>query len=163
MRNVKRILCDHGRLVWVTILMIVLSGCSNAPKVNWTLDINGAVSKPLTLSYADLAKRKQVELKDVLMRRSQGEDTVNAWVGPDLASILEEAGVSANATGITALAADGYAMQMTMDDLQGAIIALKQDGEWIADDEDHGPIRLVCPEKPANHWLFQLIEIKVEE
>jgi DMSO/TMAO reductase YedYZ molybdopterin-dependent catalytic subunit len=163
MRNVKRILCDHGRLVWVTILMIALSGCSNAPKVDWTVEINGAVSKPLTLRYADLAKRKQVELRDVLMRRSQGEDTVNTWVGPDLASILEEAGVSANATGITALAADGYAMQMTMDDLQGAIIALKQDGEWIADDEDQGPIRLVCPEKPANHWLFQLAEIKVEE
>ena len=163
MRNVKRVLYGHGRLLLVVVLLAVLGGCSSAPKVDWTVEINGAVSSPLKLSYADLARREQVELKDVLMRRSQGEDTLNAWAGPALAPILEQAGVSANARGITALAADGYAMQMTMDDLKGAIIALQQDGEWIAGDEDHGPIRLVCPEKPANHWLFQLTTITVEE
>ena len=153
------------RLTWLILvaLLLALPACSKTPKADWTVEIDGAVSNPLTLSYADLVKREQTELKDVLMRKSQGEDEVNTWAGPSLAPILQEAGISANASGIMAMATDGYAIQMTMDDLASAIIALQRDGEWIADDEDHGPIRLVCPEKPANHWLFQLVQITVEE
>lgn len=159
MRTTKRIL-----ILAVVLLSVALTSCgSGAPKVDWTLEINGAVSTPLTLSYADLAKRDQVTLENVLMRRSQGEDSTNTWVGPDLAEILEEAGISGSATGITVVAADGYSMSMTIEDVKGAIIAMKFDGEWIAEDEDHGPIRLVAPEKPANHWLFQLTTIMVEE
>jgi DMSO/TMAO reductase YedYZ molybdopterin-dependent catalytic subunit len=148
----------------IVLLGVALAACGgNAPKVDWSIEINGAVSQPLTLTYAELAKREQVTLENVLMRRSQGEDTTNTWVGPDLAAILQEAGISDGATGITAFAADGYAMSMTMEDIKGAIIALQVDGEWIAEDEDHGPIRIVAPEKPANHWLFQLTTITVEE
>ena len=148
----------------IVLLGVMLAACgSKAPKVDWSIEISGAVSKPLTLTYADLAKREQVTLEDVLMRRSQGEDSTNTWVGPDLAAILEEAGISDSATGITATAADGYSMSMTMEDIKGAIIAMQVDGAWIAEDEDKGPIRLVAPEKPANHWLFQLTTITVEE
>ncbi len=144
---------------------LVVTGCqgSGAPKVDWTLEISGAVSKPLELSYADLAKRDQIVLENILMRKSQGEDTTNTWEGPALAPILEEAGISSRATGVSAFAADGYAIQMTMADLNDAIIALKVDGTWIADDKDHGPVRLVAPDKPANHWLYQVTELVVEE
>ncbi len=137
-------------------------GAANAPKVDWTLSITGAVSKPLTLSYADLAKRPQTTLKDVTMTRSQGEATKNAWTGPALADLFKEAGISANAKGITCLAKDGYAMEMTMDDVKNAIIAMKQDDQWI-NAGDKGPIRLVAPDKTANFWVAQLQEIKVSE
>jgi len=156
-------------LYWVialALLAALAAGCSqgaNAPKVEWTVKISGAVSKPLELSYADLAKRDQVALENIVMRKSQGEDTTNTWEGPALDPILQEAGISAKATGVTAIAADGYAIQMTLADLNKAIIALKQDGQWIADDKDHGPIRLVAPDKPANHWLFQITDLVVEE
>ncbi len=151
--------------VVVLLLVALAAACSRggAPKVDWTVEISGAVTKPLTLSYADLAKREQVRLENVLMRKSQGEDTTNTWEGPAVDALLQEAGVSSRATGVTAMAADGYAIQMTLADLQGGIIALKMDGTWIADDKDHGPIRLVVPGKPANHWLFQLTDIVVEE
>jgi hypothetical protein len=45
-------------------------------------------------------------------------------------------------------------------------VALKSGGEWIVDvpeEEGKGPIRLVCPETPANRWVFQLQEIQVNE
>jgi DMSO/TMAO reductase YedYZ molybdopterin-dependent catalytic subunit len=147
------------------LLAVGLAACGGgAPKVDWQLKIGGAVDTPLTLTYDELAKMPQVDLKDILMQRSQGEDTLESWAGVSLAEILGKAGASADYVGITATAADGYAVEITKDELQDAIVALKQNGEWIATaDEEHGPIRLICPNTPANRWVFELQEIQVNE
>jgi DMSO/TMAO reductase YedYZ molybdopterin-dependent catalytic subunit len=149
----------------VMLLYLALAACAGggAPRGDWEVRISGAVSNPMTLTYNDLAKREMVTLENVLMRRSQGEDRTNTWEGPALAAILEEAGMSANATGLVCSAADGYAMEMTMDDLKGGIIALKVDGEWLATEDPSDPLRIVLPDKPANFWVRQLIEINVVE
>jgi DMSO/TMAO reductase YedYZ molybdopterin-dependent catalytic subunit len=156
--------------LFAIVLMCALAACAGsgggaagAPKVDWKVSITGAVSKPLTLTYADLAKRPQVTLKDVLMQRSQGEATKNTWSGPALDAILKDAGISANAKGITCLAKDGYAMKMTMDDVKNAIIALKQDDKFIDTDPKAGPVRLLVPDKTANFWVGMLTEIQVAE
>ncbi|HJX39034.1 MAG TPA: molybdopterin-dependent oxidoreductase [Anaerolineae bacterium] len=161
-------LLKYSGLALLVTIMLVLAGCGGAavpqaPQVDWTLTVEGEVDTPLTLSYADLAAMEQVSLKEILMQKSTGEDTVNDWEGVSLAAILEKAGASPEASGITAIAADGYAIMISMPDLEDAIVALKSDGEWIATaDEEHGPIRLVVPNKPANHWIFQLSSIVVE-
>lgn len=156
-----------GLAVWLLLLamlMVVgLTGCgATAPDVDWTLQITGEVAEPLTLSYGDLAAMDQTELTDVVMERSQGEDQTNTWSGVALEDLFAEAGADANPPLITAVAADGYSVEISQDELQGAIVALKEDGEWIAEaDPDSGPIRLVCPEAPGNRWVFQLTEIQV--
>ncbi|MBN1661584.1 MAG: molybdopterin-dependent oxidoreductase [Anaerolineae bacterium] len=154
--------------VWalVAVLLVVsLGACgSSAPKTDWTLEIGGAVSNPLALSYADLAEMEQVDLKEILMERSTGEDTVGSWSGVSLDKILADAGAPADFASITAIAADGYAIEVPKDELPDAIVALKEEGEWIATaDPDHGPIRLVTPFTPANRWVFQLQVIQVNE
>lgn len=151
----------------VTATMLIVAGCggaaSRAPEVDWTLTVEGEVDSPLSLSYADLAGMEQVSLDQVLMQKSRGEDTVNDWQGVPLTALFEQSGADADASGITALAADGYAIMVPMADLEDAIVALKQDGEWIATlSPDQGPIRLVVPNKPSNHWVFQLETIMVE-
>jgi DMSO/TMAO reductase YedYZ molybdopterin-dependent catalytic subunit len=113
------------------------------------------------MSYADLVAMPQVELKDILMEKSVGEDTVGSWSGVSLAEILNKAGAGTFAS-VTAVAADGYAIEVSQGELEGGIIALKENGEWIATaDPDHGPIRMVTPHTPANRWVFQLAEIQV--
>ena len=150
-------------LVALFIVGLLLTACGGgAPNVDWTVSITGEVGTPIDVSYADLAEMNHIDLKDVLMQKSQGEDTTNSWEGPSLAAIFDEAGVSLSAKTITATAADGYAMEMNMADLGDAIVALKRDGEWTTS-EKNGPIRIVVPGKPANHWLFQLVEIEVVE
>jgi DMSO/TMAO reductase YedYZ molybdopterin-dependent catalytic subunit len=155
-------------LVLLAVTMLVAAGCgagggTQAPQVDWTLTVEGEVDNPLTLSYADLAGMEQFSLKEILMQKSHGEDTVNDWEGVPLAALFEQAGVHADASGITAVAADGYAIMVSMADLEDGIIALKTDGEWIATvDEDHGPVRLVLPNKPANHWVYQVTSLVVE-
>jgi len=145
----------------LTSLLITLVGCSSSPKVDWELKISGAVSTPLTLSFDELAKMEQIELKDVKMEKSTGEDELTTWSGVPLDAIFSQAGVGEYST-ITAVAADGYAIEITKDEMQGSIIALKDKGEWIAKvTPDKGPIRLVCPKTPGNRWVFSIKEIQV--
>ena len=148
-------------LLVAILLVLVLASCGGAPDVDWTLGVSGAVSTPLALSYADLAEMPQTELSDILMEKSLGEDTTGDWSGVTLEEILTQAG-AAEYVSITAVAGDGYAIEISKDELEGAIVALKENGEWIAEaDPDHGPIRMVCPYTPANRWVFQLMELQV--
>ncbi len=150
----------------VGLMAIGLTGCGGgAPKVDWELQINGAVSTPLTLSFSELAKMPQTDLSDILMDKSLGEDVFTSWSGVAVDELFQKAGVS-DYVSVTAMAADGYAIEISKDELQGAVVALKKGDEWIAnaaDEEGKGPIRLVCPETPANRWVFQLTEIQVNQ
>jgi len=147
------------------LLVAGLAGCGGgAPKVDWELEISGAVNKPLTLSYSELAKMPQIDLKDILMEKSLGEDVVTSWTGVKLDEILSQAEANPDYVGVTAVAADGYAVEISKEELQDSIVALQENKEWIATaDQDHGPIRLVCPHTPANRWVFQLQELQVNE
>jgi DMSO/TMAO reductase YedYZ molybdopterin-dependent catalytic subunit len=145
------------------ILALLFTSCGGTPKVDWELSITGDISTPLTLSYAELAKMDQVELNDIMMEKSTGEDEVTSWSGVPLETLFSQAGVGDFST-ITAVAGDGYAIEINKDELEGAIIAMKDRGEWIAEVmPDKGPIRLVTPKTPGNRWVFQLMEIQVNK
>jgi len=154
-----------GYAMMILLLALVLAGCgSGAPKVDWELSIGGTVSKPLTISFSDLAKRDQVDLKEILMEKSTGDDEVTSWSGVSVAKLFEEAGAPADWSTVTAVAGDGYAIEISRDEMQDAIVALKDGTDWIAKtDPDHGPIRLVCPHAPGNRWVFQLKELQVNQ
>ncbi|MGD2040361.1 MAG: molybdopterin-dependent oxidoreductase [Anaerolineae bacterium] len=152
----------RNKVVMAVVLLVSLVACGGAaPDVEWTLGVSGAVSTPLSLSYAALVDMPQTDLSDILMEKSLGEDTTGDWSGVSLEEILAQAGAD-DYVSITAVAGDGYAIEISKDELQDAIVALKENGEWIAEaDPDHGPIRLVSPYTPANRWVFQLMELQV--
>ena len=152
-------------LIWLTLLIVplLLSACG-APDVDWGLTISGDVSNPTTFTYKELADMEFVDLSDVYMEKSHGEDEVRSFSGVDLATLLEEAGAPEDFSSITAYAADGYAIDISKDELLDGIIAMKDTGEWIAKgDTDEGPIRLVFPTTPANRWIYQVNEIVVNQ
>ncbi|HUV16015.1 MAG TPA: hypothetical protein VMW28_05575 [Pelolinea sp.] len=63
-----------------------------------------------------------------------------------------------------AVAGDGYTIKITRDELENAIVDIKENGNWIQEsDPGHGPIRLVYPKTLANRWVFQLKEIQVNQ
>ncbi len=104
---------------------------------------------------------EQTELKDVQMEKSTGEDELTSWSGVSIETIFAQAGVGEYST-ITAVAADGYAIEITKDEMQGGIIALMDKGKWIAEvTPDKGPIRMVLPKTPGNRWVFSIKEIQV--
>jgi DMSO/TMAO reductase YedYZ molybdopterin-dependent catalytic subunit len=147
----------------LTGLLLGLAACGSAPNVDWELKISGDVDTPVTYTYEELAKMPEVDLEEILMEKSTGEDEIRSWSGVELSSLLSEAGTGDFST-ITAIAADGYAIEVSADELDNSIVALKDNGEWIADvSPDKGPIRLVTPETPANRWVFQLTEIQINK
>jgi len=144
------------------LIVALMVACGGAPRVDWTLSMTGAVDEALSLSYKELVDEPQAELNELLMQRTHGEDSVGDWSGVALDALLQRAGAADGWVSITALAADGYAIEVTRDEVEGAIVALKEQGEWIAKaDPEHGPIRLVCPLTPADRWVFQLTELQV--
>lgn len=151
-------------LLVVGLLAALLTACGGGtPNVDWEFKVTGDVGTPLTISYQELAVFPQMDLTDILMAKSLGEDEITSWSGVPVADLLAQAGVSDYAT-ITAVAGDGYAIEIPREEMQNAIVALKRDGEWIpnvAEEEGKGPIRLVSPETPANRWVFQLQELRV--
>lgn len=143
-------------------LTILLNACGGAPKVDWELSISGAVSNPTVFTFEDLVEMPQMTLQDVLMEKSRGEDEIRTFSGVELDYLLESVGASDNFSSITALAVDGYAIEITPDELVDGIVALKDNGDWITKtDPQSGPIRLVFPATPANRWVFQVTDITV--
>ena len=157
---------DQKKLSWLVVLTLValLSACGGPPKVDWELSISGDVGSPTAFTYQELAEMEQVDLSDVLMEKSRGEDEVRSFSGVLILDLLETAGAPKDYSSVTAKAADGYAIEISKDEMVDGIVAMKQSGEWITDvDPDAGPIRLVFPETPANRWVFQVTELIVNQ
>jgi len=152
---------NKKRLIWLSLLILplLLSACG-APNVDWELSITGEVSNPTVFTFKELTKMPQVNLNDVYMEKSRGEDEVRSFSGVELSLLLEKAGAPEDFSSITAFAADGYAIDISKDELVDGIIALKDSGDWMTD-TDEGPIRLVFPSTPANRWIYQVNEIVV--
>lgn len=152
----------YGLLIaGVLAVVALLAGCGGAPDVEWTIEISGSAATPLTLDYDTLVAMPQTTLDKVLMDKAVGEDEATAWSGVAVAEIFEKAGVTTYSS-VTATAADGYIIEISKDELQDAIIALKTGDEWIAKAEpDKGPVRLICPQTPANRWVYQIQTIQV--
>ncbi len=150
--------------LFILALAIFLTACGGAPKVEWDLTVSGDVDSPTSFSYAELAEMEQVDLSDVLMEKSRGEDEVRSFSGVPIDNLLKSVGAPENYSSVTAIAADGYAIEISKDEMVGGIVAMKQSGEWITKvDPDAGPIRLVFPETPANRWVFQVNELVVNQ
>lgn len=143
-------------------LTILLNACGGAPKVDWELSIDGAVSNPTTFTYADLVEMPMVDLTNILMEKSRGEDEFRSFSGVEISELLDEVGAPENFSSITAKAADGYAIEISVDEMKDGIVALKDGNDWIVNsDPNSGPIRLVFPATPANRWVFQVTDITV--
>lgn len=155
------------RILLILILLLLgigIAACNTAPKIDWELSISGAVDEPYSITYQDLSKFNQTALEDVFMDKSVGEDEYGSWNGVAVDDLLSIADVDSDYVTVTAVAADGYAIEISKEELKGSIIALKENGEWIQKtDPEHGPIRLVCPQIPANRWVFQVLELRVNK
>lgn len=149
-------------IILMLLITALLSACSGTPKVEWELSISGAVSNPTIFTYEELVDLPQIALNDILMEKSRGEDEIRSFSGIEIALLLEKTGAHDDFSSITAIAADGYAIEITPDEMTDGIVALKDGGDWIVNVEpEAGPIRLVFPGTPSNRWVFQVNEIIV--
>jgi len=150
--------------ICILFLAASIAACDTVPNVEWVLSISGTVGEPYLITYQELLVLDQTDLDNVFMDKSVGEDEYGSWSGVTVDYLLSKAAVDPDYVTVTAVAADGYAIEISKEELMGSIVALKENGEWIHKaDPEHGPIRLVCPQIPANRWVFQVLEIQVNK
>ncbi|HEU5113525.1 MAG TPA: sulfite oxidase, partial [Acidimicrobiia bacterium] len=141
----------------------------SVPRVNveeFSLRIFGMVDRELTLSYADLAARPQIESDITLTCVSNevgGQLVGNArWQGIRLDALLEEAGVRPGADQVVGRSVDNYTCGFPVaaaTDGRDAMIAIGMNGEPLP--LVHGfPARLVVPGLygyvSATKWLKEI-------
>jgi len=118
---------------------------------SWQLRIHGMVSRPVSVSFAELIRRPLIENYITLCCVSNpvaGPYIGNArWLGASLASLLREAGIRAGADQLLCTSADGFTsgvpVQAVMDG-RDALLAVAMNGAALP--VAHGfPVRMVVP------------------
>ena len=139
------------------------------PRVNadrWTLEIDGMVDKPMTITYAELMAMPMIE-RDITLTcvsNEVGGGYVGAarWQGVRLADLLKRAGVRSGSDQLLSTAVDGFQIGTPMEvvlDGRDAMIAVGMNGQPLP--AIHGfPARLVTPGLygfvSATKWLAKL-------
>jgi DMSO/TMAO reductase YedYZ molybdopterin-dependent catalytic subunit len=133
---------------------------------DWSMEISGRVDRPLTLTYADLLARPQVEriITIACVSNEVGGDLIGnaVWQGVLLRDLLEEAGVRPDAEQVFGTSVDGWTCGFPVAaalDGRDAMIAIGMNGEPLP--VQHGfPARVIVPGLygyvSATKWLSRL-------
>ena len=119
-------------------------------EMDWSLEIDGLVDKPMMLTYSDLLLRDSHEMASTLeciSNRVGGTYISNTvWTGFPLKTLLEEARLQEGVIDIKLEAADGYSESIPVDEAlqDDTMLVYLMDGLPLTD--DHGfPARLIVP------------------
>jgi DMSO/TMAO reductase YedYZ molybdopterin-dependent catalytic subunit len=124
----------------------------------WRLTITGAVTTPLTLSYADLLAHSD-EL-DATLDCTGGFYSTQRWRGARVGRLLDRAGPLAGAGWVSFISVTGYRWSLRLVDAGDALLATHTSGEALS--YDHGaPARLVAPGRRGFEWVKWVTRIEV--
>jgi sulfite oxidase len=149
---------------------------------SWTLTVDGAVSRPLRLTLADLQKLPRAEATCVLQCAGNGRSLFSPtipgvqwrhgavgnarWGGVRVKTVLERAGLKGTARHLHTFGSDTPPRQvppfhrsLEIEKVQqDGIIAYEMNGEPLP--HDHGaPARLIVPGWAGDHWMKWLRQI----
>jgi len=128
----------------------------------YTLEITGAVERPLSLNYDDLRCLPKIETLALLVCPGFFEDNAT-WAGASLQAVLERAGIKQGATHIRLVSADGYASLVEIKEASSGRNFLAYEWEKQPIPILHGfPIRAVFPDLQGNKWVKWLVSIEVQ-
>jgi DMSO/TMAO reductase YedYZ molybdopterin-dependent catalytic subunit len=120
------------------------------PAEEWTLNFDGMVRRPFTITYADLLDMPMVERDVTIMCVSNpiGGDLIGTarWLGTPLLPLLERAGIEQGADQIFSTSVDGWTCSTPLDGLaeREPLLAIGMNGEPLP--IQHGfPVRMIIP------------------
>jgi len=134
------------------------------PKIDmakFRLKLDGKVDNPLELTYDEVLAYPAITRAVLRICSWIGVDNAE-WTGVPLATLLEAAGVSPEATQVTFYAADGYSNSMPLSDVMrdGVFVAYEVNGEVLPKELGY-PLRLVVSGELGGHWVQWLTRIEV--
>jgi hypothetical protein len=153
-------------LISLLAVLLTLVACGEKhPEVEWELTIDGDVDQAVTYTYPEIVKLRREKLTDILTQNPENPDELSSWEGVTLLQLLRKPGGVGYYIDISWWAlvtlADGTSHRMSLSDLHGALIALKDGaGNWLAD-TDTAPLLLVAPTLPSSEWLAGPVRITI--
>jgi len=139
----------------------------SAPMPEGTLQITGNVGTPIDITLSQLQTYMSLTVQASVSSSSQPQDNgVFNYTGVLLSTLLQRAGVSANATSVYVQASDGYGTTISMQEAlsQKTIIAYEKDGASLTalKSGGEGPLRLIIGnDQYAQRWVRGVVSIQV--
>lgn len=125
----------------------------------WSLQVRGAVARPIKLAYAEVLDLSTSEVTATL-DCTGGWYTVQTWRGVRLKDLLSQAGLRPEAKGIILRGVANYTAPFTLAQAEEILLATHVTGEVL--NHVHGfPLRAVVPSRRGWHWVKWLTEIEV--
>lgn len=155
-------------LIGLLATLLTLAACSEKhPDVEWELTIDGDVEQAVTYTYPEILKLRRDKLTDILTQNPENPGERSSWEGVTLLQLLRKPGGVGYYTDINWWAlitlADGTEHRVSLPDLRGALIALKDgEGNWLAD-TGTAPLLLVAPTLPSSEWLAGPVRITIHK
>ncbi len=129
--------------------------------LGWRLAIDGAVARPLALTYEQLEQLAGDNLDSVL-DCTGGWYTRQDWQGMSVGRLLDLAGAASGARSVTFEAVSGYARRFSVEESRGFLLATGVAGQPLS--HGHGfPTRLVAPGYRGFNWVKWVVRIQVNE
>jgi hypothetical protein len=125
----------------------------------WKLMVNGEVTVPRAVSYADILNHRAVE-KIATVDCTTGWYSTQTWRGISLMELLELAGIQPAARAVRLRGVSGYAADFGLESAREILLATHVGGEVLS--HWHGfPLRAVVPSQRGWLWVKWLTEIVV--
>ena len=125
----------------------------------WRLRITGAVERPFTLRYAELADDAETT---ATLDCTGGWHSTQRWNGASVGEMVRAARPTSVARSVTFRSVTGYYRRFGLDDADGLILATSVTDERLS--HRHGfPARLVAPDRRGFEWVKWVVEIEVSE
>jgi DMSO/TMAO reductase YedYZ molybdopterin-dependent catalytic subunit len=126
------------------------------PRHAFTLTIDGAVDRPLSLSYADLQSLPAPE-REVTLDCGKGTRTASIMKGPSVLRLIEMAAARGSACRAVFYCTDGHREEISLADLVACDAFLAFPGSR----GKASPVRLVVPGKFGDRWAKFVTRIEV--
>ena len=134
------------------------------PEINgdaWTLEIDGHVENPTTLSIGELMAMTSTEVTAEL-KCVEGPSGTAAYIGVPIKDVLDLVRPRSGATDVVFHAADGYNSSLKLDyaSRDDVILAYTMNGETLPREQGF-PLKVIAPGKAGYKWVKWIVRIEV--
>src|SRR3990172_1876861 len=130
------------------------------PDRAFTLAVDGAVERPLALTYARLLSLPALE-RDVTLDCGKGTSTTSTMKGPAFSSLLDLAGANDDACRAVFYCTDGHRESISIADLLLCDAFLACDTSEESSGDEDCAVRLVVPGKFGHRWAKSVKRIEI--
>ncbi len=125
----------------------------------WRLRVAGAVARPVSLSYREIAALPRRDAS-VVLDCTGGWWSEQVWSGVSLIDVLSQSGMSEDATRVEVISVTGHRWTFDRSEAEQAMLATHVGGEPLS--AGHGyPLRLVVPSLRGFLWIKWVGEVVV--